>query len=197
MGLLDTVNTIETTARERVLARRRRQQRANERRQSQRGVPLPSTSEAPFGYTSFHDSRYAGNAQDQGRGYPMPPPVGVGYDMQEVMARMHENFKQNQKRYQEMRDRQVRMFQAAMKPPEESQPPQEEQPGPQPQPTQPTQPAQPPSDNQNPYVAPPVQQPIGGQPLPITGINAPNQYNEYMQRVQQPQQPLIGEFNVR
>jgi hypothetical protein len=62
---------------------------------------------------SYHNSRYAGNAADQGQPYYLPPPVGTGYDLGMVLANMNQRFLENRQRVQQQRAIQVAQFQAA------------------------------------------------------------------------------------
>lgn len=136
MALLDTVNQIEVSHNDRIRKRMQNERRAAERRDyrrmrmgrpeaTSRGQQLPSVNPpAQQGqFTSFHNSRYAGNASDQGTGFPMPPPVGTGYDMREVLARMHEIYLTNRQMVNQQRERERRVYEALMQPTEpQSQP---------------------------------------------------------------------------
>lgn len=97
MALLDTVSQIENNE-----AQRRRRSMGQRMRNQQN----PEVS-------SFFHSRFAGNETDQGQPFNLPPAIDVGYNMQEVLARMQTNFLENRQRFQEMRAKQVAMFQAA------------------------------------------------------------------------------------
>lgn len=123
MSLLDTVNQIETTE-----AQRRRRSMAQIRRRQ-----VPQQGFSPFGV-----------GPNLIRPGDRVPPVSTGYDMREVLARMHNNFLENRQRFQEMRARQVAMFQAAQNFNVPNQPsqtaPAPSQPMPPQQPQQPNQP---------------------------------------------------------
>lgn len=112
MALLDTVGQIERGE----VSRRRRSMGQRVRRfrgQATTGLPPVNPPNMPESeVASYHRSRYAGNADDQNMPYYLPPPVSVGYDMQEVLARMHENFLKNRERFAKMREQQQRMFAA-------------------------------------------------------------------------------------
>ena len=180
MSLLDTVERMNSNATANF--RRRNAQEIRRRRGNDRGIPGPDgRSQRPpsvpsFGTTSYHDSRYAGNESDQGRAYPMPPPLSVGYDMREVLARLHNTFLENRQRFHEMRARQVAMFQAVHPP--QATPEQPNQPPPATPPGGPAPPGgapgtgeQPPNIGPNPQPGPPsAGGGFGGSSgFPITG----------------------------
>lgn len=82
------------------------------------GRPQNTNTTAPsqnadMDVASYHNSRYAGNSEDQGRPYYMPPPLDVGYDIGRVLAEMNQRFLENRQRSQQQRAIQVAQFQAA------------------------------------------------------------------------------------
>lgn len=145
----------------------------------------PNAPRPPSQAGSYFNSRYAGNASDQGRQFDLPPPIeldknmykhninytnnanykhdvnyDVGYNMQEVLANLWENFKTNRQRFQEMRQKQIAVFQA-MNPPSGNTPAAPEPPSLSP-------PGAPPGGN---GTAPPGGNPGTGEPPPNIGQN--------------------------
>ena len=165
---------------------------------TRRGFPSASTSQPEYQpeVASYHNSRYAGNADDQGQPHYMPPPLDVGYDIGTVLANMNQRFLENREQVHRQRAIQVAQFRAAnrvrqeqsqsetpgaMNPPSGS-----ENPG---GPTTVGNATEPPQTNSpvnNTGGFPGQSSPYGGGGLPITGMPQPGDALSQVDRWQTP-----------
>lgn len=149
---------------------------------------------------SYHNSRYAGNADDQGQPYYMPPPVDVGYDIGTVLANMNQRFLENREQVHKQRAIQVAQFQAANRVRQEQS--QSETPGvvnPAPGSENPGGPSTMGNTTEPPQTNSPVDNtggfpgqsgPYGGGGLPITGMPQPGDVMSQVNRWNTPQ-PIL------